>query len=109
MSISFEPILLTALSSSIISSQFINTNFYSTKIVVVYLYVTVFRAVGQKIYITDKFSCINVRIAQKRVPTGIPNFDTLIEGGFLKDSVNLVAGSAGSGKTIFALQFLVNG
>ncbi len=45
----------------------------------------------------------------ERVPTGIPNFDKLIEGGFQKESINLVAGGAGSGKTIFAVQFLMNG
>ena len=45
----------------------------------------------------------------KRVSVGIPGFDSLIEGGFKKDSINLVAGSAGSGKTIFAMHFLVDG
>ena len=44
-----------------------------------------------------------------RVPTAIPNFDKLIEGGFQKESINLIAGGAGTGKTIFAIQFLVNG
>lgn len=44
-----------------------------------------------------------------RVPTGIPNFDRLIEGGFQKESINLIAGGAGTGKTIFAIQYLVNG
>ena len=45
----------------------------------------------------------------KRVPTGIKKFDKLIEGGFEYDSVNLVAGGSGSGKTIFAMQFLIDG
>lgn len=45
----------------------------------------------------------------RRVPTGIPNFDKLIGGGFREKSINLVAGSAGCGKTIFALQYLVDG
>ena len=44
-----------------------------------------------------------------RVPTYIPNFDTLINGDFKKNSINLIVGGAGSGKTIFTLQFLVNG
>ncbi len=44
-----------------------------------------------------------------RVPTGINSFDKLIDGGFKRNSINLVAGVAGSGKTIFAVQFLVNG
>ena len=44
-----------------------------------------------------------------RVPTGIGGVDTLIEGGFLRGDVVLVAGRSGSGKTIFASQFIYNG
>ncbi len=44
-----------------------------------------------------------------RVPSGIEGFDKLVEGGFKKDSINLISGGPGSGKTIFALQFLING
>jgi circadian clock protein KaiC len=47
--------------------------------------------------------------ARDRVITAIPNFDHLIGGGFNRDSINLVAGSAGCGKTIFAIQYLING
>jgi len=46
---------------------------------------------------------------EPRVPTGIPGLDELIEGGFERGSVVLVAGEAGSGKSTFALQFLYNG
>ncbi len=45
----------------------------------------------------------------KRVAIGIQHLDNLIGGGFKINSTNLVAGSAGAGKTIFALQFLING
>jgi len=45
----------------------------------------------------------------ERVATGIKGFDPMIEGGFKKHSVNMVAGGAGCGKTIFAIQFLYNG
>ena len=45
----------------------------------------------------------------ERCPTGIPGFDELCEGGFIRDKTYLVSGVSGSGKTIFALQFLVNG
>jgi len=45
----------------------------------------------------------------KRVTTGIPELDTMLGGGLKKDSINLVAGSAGSGKTILAMQFLKEG
>jgi len=44
-----------------------------------------------------------------RIPTGITNFDSLIEGGFEKDSTNLLVGSSGAGKSIFAVQFLIEG
>lgn len=45
----------------------------------------------------------------KRIPTGISSLDGLIQGGFVKKSINLVAGGAGTGKTILAIQFLVEG
>ncbi|MCS7134688.1 MAG: hypothetical protein NZ889_02420, partial [Candidatus Pacearchaeota archaeon] len=45
----------------------------------------------------------------EKVPTGIPVFDEITDGGFIKESVNLIVGGAGAGKTIFAIQFLVNG
>jgi len=44
-----------------------------------------------------------------RIPTGITGFDNLIEGGFEKNSTNLIAGGPGTGKTIFGMQFLVEG
>lgn len=46
---------------------------------------------------------------EARIPTGIPNFDKLIEKGFEKNSINMIVGSAGSGKTIFSTQFLIEG
>jgi circadian clock protein KaiC len=45
----------------------------------------------------------------KRVPTGIPNFDAIIQGGFDKNSTNLIVGNSGAGKSIFATQFLMEG
>lgn len=44
-----------------------------------------------------------------RVPTGIAGLDQMIEGGLRKNSINLVTGGAGTGKTIFAIQFIING
>lgn len=43
----------------------------------------------------------------ERVSTGISNLDRLIEGGFLSNSINLLVGSSGSSKSIFAMQFLM--
>jgi circadian clock protein KaiC len=48
-------------------------------------------------------------ITAEKIPTGISRFDDLCYGGVNKGSVNLIVGGAGSGKTIFALQFLITG
>jgi len=44
-----------------------------------------------------------------RMESGISGLDPLIQGGFLPNSVNLVAGETGTGKTIFCSQFLWHG
>ncbi|MFH1711600.1 MAG: ATPase domain-containing protein [Nanoarchaeota archaeon] len=44
-----------------------------------------------------------------RLKTGISNFDKIIEGGFEKDTINLLVGDSGSGKSIFGVQFLMQG
>jgi len=44
-----------------------------------------------------------------RVPSGINGLDPLIEGGFLKGDLILLAGGTGCGKTIFSTQFIYNG
>jgi circadian clock protein KaiC len=44
-----------------------------------------------------------------KIPTGIPGFDYVAGGGLPKNRTTLVCGSAGSGKTIFAVQFAMNG
>jgi circadian clock protein KaiC len=48
-------------------------------------------------------------IQTERVTTGIPGLDELLEGGYPKGRSILVTGEPGTGKTIFALQFLVEG
>jgi KaiC/GvpD/RAD55 family RecA-like ATPase len=44
-----------------------------------------------------------------RVKTGIPGFDELVEGGLPEGRAFLVSGGTGTGKTIFATQFVFNG
>jgi KaiC/GvpD/RAD55 family RecA-like ATPase len=44
-----------------------------------------------------------------RVKTGIPGLDGILHGGFIKGNNILISGSAGTGKTIFSMQFLVSG
>ena len=48
-------------------------------------------------------------MSEDRVPTGIVGFDDLIEKGFPRGSLVLIAGNAGSGKTIFSSQYVYNG
>ena len=48
-------------------------------------------------------------IQTERVPTGIKGLDALIEGGLPKGRSILITGEPGTGKTIFALQFLAEG
>ena len=45
----------------------------------------------------------------KRVPTGIPGLDGLLQGGLVDNSAVLVTGETGTGKTIFGSQFLWHG
>ncbi len=45
----------------------------------------------------------------ERIPTGIPGLDDLISGGFPRYSNILVVGGPGTGKTIFALQYIYAG
>ncbi|MFH1447532.1 MAG: ATPase domain-containing protein [Candidatus Micrarchaeota archaeon] len=44
-----------------------------------------------------------------RIKTHIPGFDELVDGGIPKHSIVLLTGSAGAGKTIFAIQSLYYG
>ncbi|MBC7983549.1 MAG: circadian clock protein KaiC [Candidatus Obscuribacterales bacterium] len=45
----------------------------------------------------------------EKCPTGIKGFDDISEGGLPKNRITLVSGSAGSGKTLLGLDFLVHG
>lgn len=45
----------------------------------------------------------------QKIQTGIPGFDFIADGGLPAGRTVIVAGSAGSGKTIFATQFLAAG
>jgi circadian clock protein KaiC len=44
-----------------------------------------------------------------KCPTGIKGFDEITEGGLPKNRTTLVSGSAGSGKTLLGIDFLING
>jgi circadian clock protein KaiC len=44
-----------------------------------------------------------------KCPTGIKGFDEITEGGLPKNRTTLVTGNAGSGKTLFGIDFLIKG
>src|SRR5262245_7464429 len=44
-----------------------------------------------------------------KAPTGIRGFDEVTSGGLPRGRPTLVCGSAGSGKTLFAMEFLIRG
>ncbi len=50
-----------------------------------------------------------IAAASRKAPTGIAGFDEITGGGLPRGRTALVQGGPGSGKTIFALQFLANG
>ena len=68
---------------------------------------------GQKEAKTDlSFSQNGQNAARKSLPkspTGIQGFDEITRGGLPKGRPTLICGSAGCGKTLFALEFLVRG
>jgi circadian clock protein KaiC len=45
----------------------------------------------------------------ERIEVGIPGFDALVHGGLPEGRSTLLAGSTGTGKTVFGLQFLADG
>jgi circadian clock protein KaiC len=47
--------------------------------------------------------------ALKKAPSGITGFDEITGGGLPRGRTTLLLGGPGSGKTVFALQYLVNG
>ncbi|HII53528.1 hypothetical protein AUJ13_00475 [Candidatus Micrarchaeota archaeon CG1_02_49_24] len=44
-----------------------------------------------------------------QVKSGIPGLDKLLHGGFRRESITVITGSVGSGKSTVGVQFLVNG
>ncbi|MEP6622687.1 MAG: circadian clock protein KaiC [bacterium] len=49
------------------------------------------------------------RIGVEKIATGISSFDVIAKGGLPRNRTTLISGTAGSGKTIFAIQFLAAG
>ncbi|MDB4916962.1 MAG: circadian clock protein KaiC [Gemmatimonadetes bacterium] len=49
------------------------------------------------------------RAGVEKIATGISSFDIIAKGGLPRNRTTLISGTAGSGKTIFAVQFLAAG
>jgi circadian clock protein KaiC len=56
-----------------------------------------------------KFDRSSPATALRKASSGIKGFDRITDGGLPRGRTTLLVGGPGSGKTIFALQFLVNG
>ncbi len=46
---------------------------------------------------------------REKISSGIYGYDEMIDGGFFKQTVNVISGESGTGKTIFGAQFLYKG
>ncbi len=68
---------------------------------------------GKKVRVAKRTSNIKGRIGKysekERVKTHIQGFDSAVRGGLIPDSMVVVSGGPGSGKTIFCLQYIYNG
>jgi len=62
-----------------------------------------------KLRFKEKVDTQNISRIIRRIKTGIPGFDGLIEGGIPEGFVVVVTGPPGTGKTTFSLQFLYEG
>ncbi len=49
------------------------------------------------------------RATEERVALGVPQIDDMLRGGLIRSSSTLIAGSAGTGKTLLSLHFLAAG
>jgi circadian clock protein KaiC len=54
-------------------------------------------------------SQLSIKKQLEKVPTGIKGFDEITYGGLPRGRPTLIAGGAGSGKTMFAMEFIVHG
>ena len=48
-------------------------------------------------------------VDENRIPTGIFGLDQIINGGFRDNTAVVVVGASGTGKSTFAMQFLMHG
>jgi circadian clock protein KaiC len=56
-----------------------------------------------------KLDHLSSPVDPRKAPSGIPGFDEITRGGLPRGRTTLLLGGPGSGKTVFALQYLING
>ena len=71
--------------------------------------VTVFPRLPIQKELTTQELLLHVSTPIRRLATGVPGLDEMMDGGLLVGSSLLVAGPSGSGKTILSMQFLAAG
>lgn len=59
--------------------------------------------------IESVFQFQDIGLRPGRVPTGLPELDAMMLGGFPADSITILAGAMGTGKTLTCLQYIVEG
>src|ERR1700688_638339 len=60
----------------------------------------------EQTYETDRAAFVR---GPTKAPTGIAGLDEMTDGGLPRGRTTLLVGGPGSGKTVFALQYLING
>ena len=70
-----------------------------------------FTLVGGRGFIAMPLSSLKLEqlSSTKRVTSGNPHLDQMCDGGFFRDSVTLVSGATGTGKTLLVTNFLAGG
>ncbi|MGC9309334.1 MAG: RAD55 family ATPase [Candidatus Nanoarchaeia archaeon] len=58
---------------------------------------------------SDLLKKTKVKKKTERISTGISRLDKLTNGGFEANSVNLLIGGSGNGKSVFSIQFIMQG
>ena len=61
--------------------------------------------IGKNDIVSSRKEIVVPMSANKRIPTGVPGLDELIQGGFQPGDFALLVGGIGTGKTIFSSQF----